>query len=64
MGKYGNTGQNQSISCSGIMRRTTGIGPEIRVVELFKAESVNSIEMQKGGWQSIPDHFRKHTEQN
>lgn len=32
------------------------------VVESFEAESTNSIEMQKGGWQSILDNFKKYTE--
>ena len=30
----------------------------------FEAESVNSIELQKGGWQAILDNFKKFTESN
>jgi uncharacterized protein YndB with AHSA1/START domain len=35
-----------------------------KVVETFEAESVNSIEQQKTGWQSILDNFKKYTESN
>ncbi len=35
-----------------------------RVTENFEAEDVNSIELQKGGWQSIMDNFKKYTEAN
>jgi uncharacterized protein YndB with AHSA1/START domain len=40
----------------------TKLGPETRVVESFDAESVNSLEMQKGGWQSILDNFKRYSE--
>ena len=30
----------------------------------FEAESVNSIELQKGGWQAILDNFKKYIEAN
>ncbi len=30
-----------------------------KIVETFEAESINSIEMQRGGWQSILDNFPK-----
>lgn len=33
-----------------------------KVVETFEAESVNSIEMQRGGWQSILDNFKNYAE--
>ena len=39
-------------------------GNETRVVETFEAETTNSIEMQKGGWQSILDNFKKYAETN
>jgi len=32
------------------------------VVESFEAESVNSIELQQGGWQAILNSFKKYTE--
>ncbi|MBP7513478.1 MAG: SRPBCC family protein [Flavobacteriales bacterium] len=33
-----------------------------RVVESFDAETQNSVEMQKGGWQAILDRFKAHAE--
>ena len=32
------------------------------VTEVFEAEAVNSVEMQKAGWQAILDHFKRYTE--
>lgn len=32
------------------------------IVEVFDAESTNSIEMQQAGWQSILDNFKHYTE--
>ena len=37
-------------------------GDKTTVTETFDAESVNPIEMQRGGWQAILDNFRKYTE--
>ncbi|MES2623564.1 MAG: SRPBCC domain-containing protein [Patescibacteria group bacterium] len=31
-----------------------------RVTEIFEAESENSLDMQKSGWQAILDNFKKH----
>lgn len=31
-----------------------------KVTEVFEAEDINSIEMQKAGWQAILDNFRKY----
>jgi uncharacterized protein YndB with AHSA1/START domain len=42
----------------------TGDGNKTKLVESFEAESTNSVELQKGGWQSILDNFKKHTETN
>jgi uncharacterized protein YndB with AHSA1/START domain len=39
-------------------------GNTTKVVETFEAEDTHSIEMQKGGWQSILDNFKKYTETN
>jgi uncharacterized protein YndB with AHSA1/START domain len=39
-------------------------GNDTKVVESFEAESVNPLEMQKGGWQAILDNFKKYTEAN
>ncbi len=36
----------------------------IKVEETFDAETVNPLEMQKGGWQAILDNFKKYTEAN
>ena len=37
-------------------------GDETKIVETFEAENTNSIEMQRGGWQSILDNFKKYAE--
>ncbi len=37
-------------------------GNEIFVSETFEAEATNPIEMQKQGWQSILNNFKKYTE--
>lgn len=42
----------------------SGEGNETKVVETFDAESTHSLEMQKTGWQSILDNFKKYTETN
>lgn len=33
-----------------------------RVTEVFEAETQNSIELQRAGWQAILDNFKRHTE--
>ncbi|SMO83562.1 SRPBCC family protein [Solitalea koreensis] len=42
----------------------TGNGNETKVVESFEAEEVNSIEMQRDGWQAILNNFKEYTETN
>src|SRR6187551_396989 len=42
----------------------TGKVNETKIVESFDAESMNPIEMQRGGWQAILDNFKKYTEAN
>jgi uncharacterized protein YndB with AHSA1/START domain len=37
-------------------------GNETKVTETFEAETTNPIEMQRGGWQTILDNFKKYTE--
>ena len=37
-------------------------GDDTHVIESFDPESENSLEMQRQGWQSILDNFKKHTE--
>jgi uncharacterized protein YndB with AHSA1/START domain len=39
-------------------------GKETKVIETFEAENMNSIEMQRGGWQAILDNFKKYVESN
>lgn len=36
----------------------------IITVETFEAETTNSIELQKEGWQAILDNFKKYAEAN
>lgn len=42
----------------------TNEGNAIKLTEIFEAENINSIEMQRGGWQAILDNFKKYTEVN
>jgi len=37
-------------------------GDKTAIVETFEAENQHSVELQKAGWQSILDNFRKYTE--
>jgi uncharacterized protein YndB with AHSA1/START domain len=37
-------------------------GNATKVSEAFEAETENSIELQRGGWQAILDNFKKYTE--
>ncbi len=39
-------------------------GNATKVVESFEAETMNSIELQRGGWQAILDNFKEYTEGN
>jgi len=39
-------------------------GNATKIVQVFEAETVNSLEMQKNGWQAILNNFKKYTEQN
>ena len=39
-------------------------GDTTNIVESFEAEDENSHELQRGGWQSILDSFKKYTEAN
>lgn len=39
-------------------------GTETKVMETFEAESTHPLEMQRDGWQSILDNFKKYTETN
>jgi len=39
-------------------------GDATKIVETFEAESVNPVDMQQAGWQSILNNFKKYTEAN
>jgi len=34
----------------------------VKVVEIFEAENINPLEMQKAGWQAILENFKKYAE--
>jgi uncharacterized protein YndB with AHSA1/START domain len=42
----------------------TPIGKHTRIAETFDMENTHSEEMQRGGWQSILDNFKKYMEGN
>ncbi len=39
-------------------------GGNTHVIETFEAESQNSIDLQRNGWQAILNNFKKYTEEN
>ena len=66
-GVYGEIKNNELISYTiGDGRKVTvtfaGESNSTRVVEIFEAEDVNPIEIQRGGWQAILDNFKKYAE--
>ncbi|MEO6165979.1 MAG: hypothetical protein ABIO46_14850 [Chitinophagales bacterium] len=42
----------------------SGDGNQTKVSETFEPESMNTMEMQRGGWQAILDNFKMYTEAN
>jgi len=40
----------------------TGTGKSVKIVETFEAETENSLELQREGWQTILNNFKKHAE--
>ncbi|QIK54710.1 polyketide cyclase [Dysgonomonas sp. HDW5B] len=38
------------------------VNNKVQVIESFEAEDINSIEMQRQGWQAILDNFQKYVE--
>ncbi len=40
----------------------TEINGQVNVVETFDAEQMNSVELQRNGWQAILDNFKRHVE--
>lgn len=43
--------------------RFVPIDGEMRVIEMFEPEDMNSRERQQAGWQSILDNFKQYAEQ-
>ena len=39
-------------------------GDKIKITTIFDAENENPVEMQKNGWQSILENFKKYVESN
>jgi hypothetical protein len=37
---------------------------QVKVVETFEAENIHPVDMQRDGWQSILNNFKKHVESN
>jgi uncharacterized protein YndB with AHSA1/START domain len=42
----------------------SSMGDDTLVIEIFEPESQNPYDMQKFGWQSILDNFKKYVEEN
>jgi uncharacterized protein YndB with AHSA1/START domain len=66
-GVYDNVKKNELIEYTmGVGRKVhvtfSPFGDQTKIVETFDAESTNSVEMQRGGWQAILNNFRKYTE--
>lgn len=40
----------------------TSAGKSVKIVETFEAETENPLELQRQGWQTILDNFKKHVE--
>jgi len=38
------------------------LGNNTEIIETFEAESINPIDLQRGGWQAILDNFKKYVE--
>ena len=47
-----------------VVNTFTSNGNETKVVTTFEAENENPIEMQRGGWQTILNNFKKYVETN
>ena len=66
-------GEYQSIKPNQLIEYTIGDGRKVKitfkengnetqVIEVFEAETQNSLEMQKNGWQAILNNFKKYVE--
>lgn len=68
-GEYTNVIENKKIEYVIADGRKVSIGFEdgdhgVAIAESFESENQNPIEMQRGGWQTILDNFKKYTEAN
>ncbi len=66
-GVYTNVQQNKVIEYTIADGRKVKItfsveGADTKVTETFETENMNPVEMQRGGWQSILDNFKKYSE--
>lgn len=63
-GTYTTIEQNQTIEYTAEDNRKVKInfetvGDQVKITESFEAETTNSFELQRGGWQAILDNFKK-----
>ena len=69
------TGIYESITENEVIEYTIDDGRKVRIdfipfenkteiVETFEVENINSIELQRDGWQAILDNFKKHVEKS
>jgi len=66
-GRYNHIVRYENIHCTldddrRVNIKFIGEGEVTHIVEDFEAESENSVELQKTGWQAILDNFKKYTE--
>jgi uncharacterized protein YndB with AHSA1/START domain len=66
-GKYDKIAENREIQYTIADGRKVKVlfepeGSSTTITEIFDPESINSIELQKSGWQSILDNFKKYAE--
>ncbi|MBK9096521.1 MAG: SRPBCC family protein [bacterium] len=47
-----------------VITNFVNLGDNIKVMTTFDAENENPVEMQRAGWQSILDNFKKYVESN
>lgn len=47
-----------------VVQTFTEENDQTKIVIVFEAETENTIELQRGGWQAILDNFKKYTETN
>lgn len=47
-----------------VMTAFANNGKTVKIVQTFEAETENAPELQRAGWQTILDNFKKHVESN